>query len=236
MKIKKLRQFMGEEKWKEYQRLRNNEKTVSWRKRNCNKVVRWRQKLKKKMIEFMGGKCTQCGYDKDCPPAYAFHHLDKSKKEFSISKGVKSLEGVKEELKKCILVCVRCHAEIHDKEYEMIRQTTILDYDRKVELVKKAKENFLLETVGHTNKVRNCKFCKKTFSPKCNTMIYCSISCTSMVRRKVERPSAEELIILIKSSSYLAVGKHFKVSDNAVRKWVIDYGYDPKTLEKLTGD
>ena len=42
--------------------------------------------------------------------------------------------------------------------------------------------------------------------------------------RKVVRPSKEELISLVDSSSYLAIGKKFGVSDNAVRKWFKYYG------------
>lgn len=37
--------------------------------------------------------------------------------------------------------------------------------------------------------------------------------------RKVERPSKEELIILIKSNTWRSLGKKFGVSDVAVRKW-----------------
>lgn len=38
-------------------------------------------------------------------------------------------------------------------------------------------------------------------------------------RRKVERPSKEELADLIESHSWTALGRQFGVSDNAVRKW-----------------
>ena len=46
-------------------------------KRSVNKraVVRFRQQQKLKAIEYKGGKCKICGYDK-CPRALDFHHID----------------------------------------------------------------------------------------------------------------------------------------------------------------
>jgi transposase-like protein len=41
--------------------------------------------------------------------------------------------------------------------------------------------------------------------------------------RKVERPPYEKLLAEIKATSYLAVGRKYGVSDNAVRKWVRFY-------------
>lgn len=65
-------------------------------------------------VEYKGGKCSVCGYDR-CADALEFHHLDPSQKDFGISsKGyTRSWDKVKEELDKCILVCSNCHREIH---------------------------------------------------------------------------------------------------------------------------
>jgi len=41
--------------------------------------------------------------------------------------------------------------------------------------------------------------------------------------RKVERPPREKLLAEIEATSYLAVGRRYGVSDNAVRKWVRFY-------------
>jgi len=74
-----------------------------------------RLKMKKRAIEYMGGKCSRCGYDK-CSKALHFHHLDPKEKDFQISGSKnRSWEVIVEELKKCIMVCSNCHAEIHDE-------------------------------------------------------------------------------------------------------------------------
>jgi hypothetical protein len=42
-------------------------------------------------------------------------------------------------------------------------------------------------------------------------------------QRKVERPSYEVLLEEIKSNSFLAMGRKYGVSDNAIRKWIKSY-------------
>ena len=72
-------------------------------------------------IEYKGGKCVGCGYNKSIW-ALDFHHLDPSKKDFSMGGGYKPFERIKEELDKCILVCKNCHAEIHEKNFLNIKK------------------------------------------------------------------------------------------------------------------
>lgn len=74
-----------------------------------------RRAIKRALVKYKGGKCKICGYDK-CMRALEFHHLDPSKKDFHPSKCLtKSMNLLKKEADKCILVCSNCHAEIHDK-------------------------------------------------------------------------------------------------------------------------
>lgn len=87
-----------------------------WRCKKCRveSVQRRRDKLKQRAIEYKGGKCQVCGYNK-YPGALEFHHLNPNEKDFGIaSKGyTRSWEKVKEELDKCVCVCSNCHKEIH---------------------------------------------------------------------------------------------------------------------------
>lgn len=73
--------------------------------------------LKVKAIEYKGGACQKCGYNKYIG-ALEFHHLDPAQKDFGISeKGhTRSWEKIKNELDKCILVCANCHREIHSED------------------------------------------------------------------------------------------------------------------------
>lgn len=76
-------------------------------------VAKRRRKIKQLSIEYKGGKCQICGYQK-YQGGLDLHHLDASTKEFGIgARGyTRSWEKVKAELDKCILVCANCHREI----------------------------------------------------------------------------------------------------------------------------
>ena len=79
-------------------------------------MLKHRKKQKEIAVEYKGGKCIICGYNK-CKRSLEFHHENGANdKDFSVSKmfGNKSLDLIKEELDKCILVCSNCHGEIHN--------------------------------------------------------------------------------------------------------------------------
>lgn len=86
--------------------------------KQCNKhnALDRQRVFKKKCVDYKGGKCCICGYDKYIG-SLQFHHLDPSKKDFSISEqrrtSVDRFNIVIDELDKCILVCSNCHCEIH---------------------------------------------------------------------------------------------------------------------------
>jgi transposase len=75
-------------------------------------VVRRRQKVKQTLVEEAGGCCQICGYDR-CLAALEFHHLDPERKEFGLARrGAHSLEKLRLETGKCVLLCSNCHAEV----------------------------------------------------------------------------------------------------------------------------
>lgn len=54
---------------------------------------------------------------------------------------------------------------------------------------------------------------------------YCSLNCTRLSNRVVERPSKIMLVEqLINQPNYLELGRQYGVSDNAIRKWCKQYG------------
>lgn len=109
---------------------------------NCNKVLTGRQKKycsvkckqnilssypvqrdrgrnrKLLAIKEKGDKCNACGYRKNLA-ALSFHHLDPKKKELRLDVrhwSNNSPETLKKELEKCIVLCLNCHAELHNPE------------------------------------------------------------------------------------------------------------------------
>ncbi len=87
---------------------------------------------------------------------------------------------------------------------------------------------------------RICPGCNRRFVPRNSQHRYYSQQCWGAVAarryrglahpetRKVERPSHEELMADVESMSFVAVGRKYGVSDNAVRKWLRWYEHRPK--------
>lgn len=83
-----------------------------FKKDRSKAVISWRKRAKEKLVNYKGGKCECCGYDK-CIEAMEFHHLDPNEKDFGISGKSWAFEKLKKEVDKCIMVCSNCHKEIH---------------------------------------------------------------------------------------------------------------------------
>jgi len=70
---------------------------------------------KVELIESMGGKCEICGYERNYA-AMSFHHTTPQEKETTLdirTLSNSSWEKIREEAKKCQLLCSNCHMEIH---------------------------------------------------------------------------------------------------------------------------
>jgi len=93
----------------------------SYRCRKCRAeaVVRRRRRVKQILVAEAGGCCRLCGYSR-CPAALEFHHLDPSTKEFSLAqRGARSIERLRVESRKCVLLCSNCHAEVEAGTVEL---------------------------------------------------------------------------------------------------------------------
>lgn len=78
-----------------------------------DQTIERQRNLKQKSVEYLGGKCKNCGYDKYLG-ALDFHHIDPAQKSFSLGHNkLYSFDKIKSELDKCILLCANCHREFH---------------------------------------------------------------------------------------------------------------------------
>ncbi len=92
--------------------------TGNSKKIECKKCVasyhkERRNRNKKILVEEAGGKCSECGYNKSLH-ALHFHHIDKTNKIRGIAEfRNRSIDRMREEAKKCALLCANCHIEEH---------------------------------------------------------------------------------------------------------------------------
>jgi transposase-like protein len=79
----------------------------------AERVARRRRDVKAIVVREAGGRCQLCGYDR-CVSALHFHHIDPEDKRFHIALrgAARSLERVRREVQKCVLLCANCHAEV----------------------------------------------------------------------------------------------------------------------------
>ena len=72
------------------------------------------RKFKIKCVNYKGGKCEKCTYNKYLG-ALEFHHLDPNEKDFGLATVTSHAfnDNIKKELDKCMLVCSNCQKEIH---------------------------------------------------------------------------------------------------------------------------
>lgn len=162
---------------------------------NSDKVKKWRKSTKELVIKSMGGKCVVCGYNK-CSNALALHHTDPSSKEFSLGglrAHARKWSIIAAELKKCILVCCNCHAEIHAG---MISDIGYPSFDDRF-LVKGVFDSFYEVTLcpicGNENKI-NHKYCSQTCANKSAVKIdWDNVDLKQELKTKSKAQIAEEL-------------------------------------------
>jgi len=204
-------------------------------KSNYNSVYNYRRRLKEKLVQYKGGKCEICGYDK-CISALDFHHLNPSEKDFNLaSSKVLSFEKCKLEVDKCILVCANCHREIHDKEYQ------------KIEEKKLGIENTIYTEIMNNREMYDIHHIKNSYKYLSGTSIFNDME-NGMSRKDIFKkyhinnrtfnkflefnnieykpkktatynPTKDELIELLKNNSKSQIGRMFNVSCGAVIKW-----------------
>ena len=96
-----------------YRRRNNTNCSVYCKLCTTTTTTERQQNIKQKAVDYLGGKCSVCDYNK-CLGALEFHHVNPEEKDFNIAElKLSSFDRMKTELNKCILVCANCHREIH---------------------------------------------------------------------------------------------------------------------------
>jgi hypothetical protein len=87
--------------------------------KDCLKTLK-SSEVKAKCVEYLGGKCVDCGFEGPAV-AFDFDHRNPTSKEFKISGNYLFRWAViKKELDKCELRCCRCHRIKHYYEQNHI--------------------------------------------------------------------------------------------------------------------
>ena len=206
---------------------------------NYRHVKNHRNRLKEKLVEYKGGKCEICGYDK-CIEALEFHHLNPEEKDFSISSySTLSFENLKKEVDKCILVCANCHREIHHYENERKRNEDFKTEREVFSEIMRNRDKYGIKQIKDSYKylantdifediksgVRREDILKKYHINNRTFNQFLRANGITYSKQKVvpNKPNKEELSALLETNSKAAVARMFGVSWNAVAKWCKKY-------------
>lgn len=186
----------------------------------------WRLQIKKRGVQALGGKCIICGgkFEECC---YDFHHLDPTIKDFTISScntnGAKSWLKIRDELKKCAVLCSNCHRLLHNGFVEI--DTTkcyfiddYYDWDWCDEIAFNTKTGEPIKS-----QIKVCPICGNEKAAASKTCRNCSEN--NQRHFDVSREELKELIYVL---PFTEIGRQFGVSDNAIRKRCVLYGLPSK--------
>jgi len=174
--------------------------------------------MKRRAVEYLGGKCKICGYNK-CLAALSFHHRDPAEKDFSFDKiKCSTWDAVAKELDKCDLLCCNCHMEHHWDE------SLFTEAQKAVKEAQKRRQPRLPN--------RKCPKCGEDFKPTRRDQIHCSPECYHR-NYKTHVVWPDNLPELVEKTSMTAVARQFGVSAMSVRAILISrYGFDSKFSAK----
>ena len=184
----------------------------------CRQLYRVRT-LKARAVEYKGGKCQKCGYDK-CIEALEFHHRDPSQKEFTISGSYNiSWNKIQQELDKCDILCANCHREEHSKNTVPISEYEKYIIPQRVRNENAKKKKKQSDVIKQTRKKKYKEILRKN---NINDEVMKHIR---LDRRKVKRPTKEQFF---KEYNELkcnksAMGRKYGVSSKAIEKWIKSY-------------
>lgn len=95
---------------------KTSEKTKRYYKSQRENTSQKRLKLKRLLINHLGGKCIDCGFNAHLA-ALDFDHLNPEEKKFTIGPKLSqyifekkgTMEELFEEVEKCVIRCANCH-------------------------------------------------------------------------------------------------------------------------------
>lgn len=190
---------------------------------NSQNVINCIKRRKSNLIKIFDSKCCICGFDK-FQEALEFHHVNPEEKEFGIGASnatTKSLNNQLEEARKCVLLCSNCHRGVHAGYYQVPENWREL-YNEEI-------AQQLLDDLEKT-KTKTLHYCQRCGIQITRRATYCP-ECSSIIQRKTDRPSREELKNQIRELPFTQIGKKYGVTDNTIRKWCDAYSLPRKKVD-----
>jgi len=161
-------------------------------------------RLKIRAIEYKGGKCIKCGYNKYFN--LVFHHRDPNVKDYDWNTLRKrSWEVIIKELDKCDIMCHNCHNELHYDENELHQMELFFATRKRI-----AEPRYM-----------TCLICNTKFVAKKDKNRFCKSSCYKIWLESKSVKIPENIKDLLKEKSLDNIANDIGISrKNLTRKLI----------------
>lgn len=204
-----------------------NKVVVSMSSKN---TIDYRHRVKAAIVKAFGNSCYICGRTFS-PKIYELHHINPRLKEFHVSHSTHSIPSVINECKKCILVCPTCHrlitleevmvpitlksnfnSEVFVKEYDRLKpiKSKLPQVLTKEKLINHLKSGNSLTQIGNIYHIK-----MQTVSKYCALYNINPSDYKTTLNKVLDRVTLKKLI---RTKSFVSIGKQYGVTDNAIRK------------------
>ncbi len=171
--------------------------------------------IKEQIVNQLGG-CKHCGYKK-CMRALSFHHIDPKTKNFTLDTSnimKKKLSDVLSEVKKCLLLCQNCHAELHQSN----RDITILNRMNSQDKFKLKIRNRKMSLILYKgSKCQNCHYNFNLQNLQCANFHHLHDKKFEINTTQIPKYTDEELYIEVDKCLLLCSNCHMEYHDSITR-------------------
>ena len=193
------------------------------RRSSIRNVMEWRHRTLEKVIKIAGGTCRKCSYS-ICIPNLHFHHLNPKEKDFSIRcNHTISWKRVKNEIVKTILLCNRCHGEVHAGLWNptegMIQEQQEI-YSRNMPLY----DTTPIPKSRPPKEPVFCKECKGEILDPYRGQLYCSKACGWAAKKKTRPEKSRLMTLRDQGLSWRRVSLELGITEKLARTCAIEYG------------
>lgn len=154
--------------------------------------------------ELKGAVCLRCGYSNHVEICHLRPIKDFDPDDLLIKVNDRS---------NLVLLCPNCHWEL-DNHFIEFKDGVFTEIPIDLRPARRTTYDII------------CDFCKTQFKSEAPNAKYCNMSCRGYAKRKIERPTKEELEKELHETPVRYIAKKYGVSDNGVKKWLVNYGIE----------
>lgn len=169
-------------------------------------------RLKIKAVEYKGGKCIKCGYNKYFN--LVFHHRDPNTKDYDwYNLRKRSWNIICEELDKCDILCHNCHNEVHYDENDLNQMKLFFETRKRIQ----------------KPRYSNCLICREKFTVTRDRNKFCKVSCYKKWQKLGSKRIPDNIEDLLKEKPLSVIANDIGISRKNLTSKLVKLKLWPKS-------